>query len=36
MIVSTFPLGRPSHYLILLIGKYEAELEMNAPANIVG
>jgi hypothetical protein len=36
MIVSTFLLGRPRHYLILLIGKNEAELEINAPANTVG
>jgi len=36
MIVSTFPLEHPRHYLTLLIGKKEAELEMNALANIVG
>ena len=36
MIVSTFPLEHPRHYLTLLIRKNEVELEMNALANTVG
>ena len=36
MIMSTFPLEHPRHYLTLLIRKNEVELEMNALANTVG